>query len=102
MPQPSSRIDGAHERVVARGDHHRDDQRVKGKALLGHAEGRAAEREHDHQDRDHQPLAAPQPLHDPRDARLDRARLHRHAEEAADDQDEQGHVDRAEQRRRVL
>ena len=101
IPQPSSRIDGADERVVARGDHDRDDQRVEREALLGHPEGRAAEREHGHQDRDHPALAALEAGDDPGDAALDRAGLHRHAEEPADDEDEQRDVDGAEQLARV-
>ena len=44
-----------------------------------------------------QPLAAPQPLDDAGDAGLDGAGLHGHAQEAADDQDEQRDVDGAEQ-----
>ena len=51
----------------------------------------------DHQDRDHPPLPAPQPCHQPADPGLDGAGPHGHAEEAADDDDEQRHVDRAEQ-----
>ena len=87
----------AGERVVAGRDHDRDDQHVEREALLGHAVGRAAEREQHHQDRDQQPFAALQALDEPGDPRLDRAGLHRHAEEAADDEDEQRDVDRAEQ-----
>ena len=73
------------------------DEGIERQALLRHAEGRAADREHDHQDRDEKSLAAPQARHDLRDSGLDRARLHRHAEEAADDEDEECHVDGAEQ-----
>ena len=87
----------ADERVVARRDHHRDDQRVEGEALLGHPVGGAAEGEHGHEDRDHPPLATLEPADDPGDAALDRAGLHRDAEEPADHEDEQRDVDRPEQ-----
>ena len=87
--------------VVAGRDHDRDDQRVERQALLGHPERRAAEREDDHQDRDHQPFAARQPTDDPRDPGLDRPGLHGHPEESADDEDEQGDVDGPEQLARV-
>jgi hypothetical protein len=95
IPQPS-RSSAGH-RVVAGGDHHRDDQEVEREALLGHPVGRPAEGEDGHQDRDHQLLAAAQPLDDPADPRLDRAGLHRDGEEAADHEDEQGDVDRPEE-----
>ena len=98
-PDPAAKQQdrSADERVIAGGDHHRDDEGVERQALLRHPEGRAADREHDHQDRDEQALAAAQARHDLRDSGLDRARLHRHAEEAADDEDEERHVDGAEQ-----
>ncbi len=87
----------AGEGVVAGGDHHGDDEDVEGQALLSHAEGRAADGEDGHQDRDQPSLAAVEAAHDERDPGLDRAGLHRDGDEAADDEDEQCDVDGAEQ-----
>ena len=94
---PEQDDERASEGVVSGGDHDGDDEDVEGEALLGHPERGAPDGEHGHQDRDHQALMAPQAPHEQRDARLDRAGLHRDADEAADDEDEQRHVDRAEQ-----
>ena len=89
--------------VVAGGDHDRDDQRVKGQALLGHPVASCR--------RGRRRIIRSGIIHfsrpfirstRPRDARLDRAGLHRHAEEPADHQDEQRDVDRAEQRAGVV
>ena len=88
---------GADERVVARRDHDGDDQHVEGEALLGHAEGGPADREHRHEDRDHQAFPALQAPHQPGDASLDRPGLHRDADEPADHEDEQGDVDGTEE-----
>ena len=85
------------ERVVTGGDHHGDDEDVEGEALLGHPERRSADGEDGHQDRDHPAFVTAKAGHEQRDAGLDGARLHRDADEAADDEDEQGDVDGAEQ-----
>ena len=85
------------EGVVAGGDHHGDDEDVEGEALLGHPERRAADGEDGHQDRDHPAFVTTKAGHEQGDAGLDGAGLHRDADEAADDEDEQGDVDGAEQ-----
>jgi hypothetical protein len=90
------------ERVVPGGDHHGDDERVKGETLLGHPEGRPAEREDAHEHGNQPPLSAAHTFDEAADAGLDRAGLHRHAQEPADHEDEQRDVDRAEQRAGVV
>ena len=88
---------GAGQGVVPGSDHHRDDEAVEGEALLGHAVRRPPEGEDDHQDRDHPPLPPLQPRHQRPDSRLDGSGGHRHAQEAADHDDEQRDVDGSEQ-----
>ncbi len=61
IPQPEEEDRGANERVVARGDHHRDDEDVERETLLSHAVGRPTDGEDDHEDRDEEALPAPQP-----------------------------------------
>ena len=100
IPAPSRITSAPTQRVVAGGDQHRDDEHVERQALLGHPERRPADGEDGHQDRDHPPLVAGESPHEERDAGLDGAGPHRDADEPADDEDEQGHVDGAEQRRR--
>ena len=97
MPAPSRITAAPVERVVPGGDHHRHDQGIERERLFGHAVGGAAEGEDDHQDRDHQLFPAGHAGDHAGDAGVDGAGLHRHAEEAADDDDEQGDVDGAEQ-----
>ena len=67
-PMPAAEQDHrrADERVVARRDHHGDDQDVEGEALLRHAEGRPADGEDGHQQGDQPSLVAPQPLDEQR------------------------------------
>jgi hypothetical protein len=82
-------------RVVAGGDHHRDEQRIEGEGLLGHAIGRPAQREQRHQDRDHPLLASLERDHGAADAGVDRAGARHQPEKGADEQHEQGDVGRA-------
>ena len=96
-PAPEQDDGGAGHRVVPGCDHHGDDQGVERQALLCHPVRRPAEREDAHQDRDHPPLLAPEPADEAGDPGLDGPGLHRDAEEPADDDDEQGHVDGTEQ-----
>ncbi len=84
---------GARERVVSRRDHHRHDERIEGEGLLGHPIRGAAKGEHDHEDRDHQFFPALERAHQAVDPGVDRTGLHRDAQKAADDDDEQGDVD---------
>jgi hypothetical protein len=93
---------GARERVVAGRNQNRDHERVERQALFRHAVRGAAEGEDAHQRRDQQALPARHPADEAADAGLNRAGLHRHAEKAADHEDEQRDVDRAEERPRVV
>ncbi len=90
----------AGQRIVAGTDHHRQDDRIEGEALLGHAVAGAAGREGGHEDRDHPDFAALKLLEQPSDAGVDRPGLGHDGEEAADDEHEDrdihgiGHVGR--------
>jgi hypothetical protein len=83
------------DRIVARRQDHRDDERIERERLLGHAVGRASEREQRHQDRDHPDLVALERRRDPADARVDGAGLGHDTEKSADDEHEQRDVDGA-------
>ena len=84
-------------RVIPQREHRRNDQGIKGERLLRHAVAGAAGGEDDHQHGDQHPAFLPELLHDRIDAGIDRPGLHGHAQEAADQQDEQRHIDGAVQ-----
>ncbi len=86
---------GGDDRVEAGGHHHRYQQGVERQGLFRHAVDGAPCGEQRHQDGDHPLLAAAQAVGDALDAGVDGPRLGHDAEEATDDQDEEGDVDGA-------
>ncbi|CCJ87381.1 hypothetical protein BN133_3758 [Cronobacter dublinensis 582] len=86
---------GGHQRVEARGHHHRHQQGVKRQRLFRHAVDGAACGKQRHQNRDHPLFFTAQPLRDALDPGVDSAGFIHHAEKAADDQHKQRHVDSA-------
>ena len=73
------------QRVVSRGNHHGDDERIKRERFFGHTIGGTTKGKNDHQYRDQQILTAPKCFHDAGDSGIDRAGFHRDAEKTTDD-----------------
>ena len=80
-------------RIIASAQNHRQKDRVERQCFLGHAIGRPSDGEKRHQYRDHPDLAALHRAHCAANAGVDRPGRVYHAQEAAQQENEQRHVD---------